>query len=77
MNYSIDDLSAKELSIIALAVEYFLCNYDHDTMAVEGLEDLFMHLDVIAEAAEEAAEDSRLVEKTDNLLVVDFSPKSG
>lgn len=77
MNYTIDELSLNELNIIALAVDYFLCNYEHGDMDTVDLENLFMHLDVLAESAEEAESESRLVEKTDNVLVVDFRPKSG
>jgi len=76
MMHTIEDLSTNELNIIALAVEYFLCNYDHDNIDVEVLEDLFMHLDLTAEAAEEVEAEDRLLEKTDNLLVVDFRPKN-
>lgn len=75
--HTIDDLTTDELNIIALAVDYFLCNYDHGDIDVTELEELFMHLDITAEAAEEVEADERLVEKTDNLLVVDFRPKSG
>ena len=74
--HTIDDLTTDELSIIALAVDYFLCNYDHGNIDIEQIENLFMHLDTVAEAAEEAESDIRLVEKSDNLLVVDFRPQS-
>lgn len=75
MNYSVDDLTLEDLSILALAMDFFLCNYEHGNLDVETLENLFMHLDITAEAAEEAAGEQRLVEKTDNLLVVNFRPK--
>ena len=75
--HTIEDLTTDELNIIALAVDYFLCNYDHGNIDLETIEDLFMHLDITAEAAEEVEAEQRLVDKTDNLLVVDFRPKSG
>lgn len=71
--HTIDDLTSHELNIVALAMEYFLCNYQHGDIDVTELEELFMHIDMQAEAAL----DERLVEKTDNLLVVDFRPKNG
>ena len=74
--HKIEDLTADELSIIALAVDYFLCNYDHGNIDIEQLENLFMHLDIAAEAAEEAESKIRLIERSDNLLVVDFRPKN-
>jgi hypothetical protein len=77
MNYKIDELTLEELNIIALAVDYFLCNYEHSNVDLEQIENLFLHLDLTAEAAEEAQPDQRIVEKTDNLLVVDFRPKNG
>jgi len=77
MTYSIEDLSLDELNIIALAVDYFLNNYDEDGMDMTPFQDLLVYLDVTAEIAEECDSAERLVGKTDNLLVVDFTPKSG
>lgn len=76
VRHKIEDLSLDEVNIIALAIDYFLCNYDHTPEAAQVIEDLFMHLDFTADEAEEAEDDNRLVERTDNLLVVDFRPKS-
>lgn len=74
LKHTIDELSTQDLSIIALAMDYFLCNYEHTNMDVVDLENLFMHIDLLAEEAEESTS-TRLVERQDNLLVVDFSAK--
>ena len=77
MKHKIEELTLDEVNILALALDYFLCNYDHNTTTREIVEDLFMHVDFIAEEAEAVEDSERLVEKTDNLLVVDFRPKNG
>lgn len=76
VKHKIEDLTLDEVNIIALAIDYFLCNYEHTPEAAQVIEDLFLHLDFTAEEAEEAEGDDRLIERTDNLLVVDFRPKS-
>jgi hypothetical protein len=74
--YKIEDLTSQELNIIAVAVDYFLCNCENGNIDIATLEDLLVHLDSVAEAAEETETSTRVVEKTDNLLVVDFGSKS-
>lgn len=74
--HRIENLTTKELSIIALAVDHFLCNGEHGDMDLEQIENLFLHIDTVAEAAEEIEAEKRLVEKTDNLLVINFHPQS-
>ena len=75
MKYKIDDLSAEELSIIALAVDHYLCNADKGNVQLEAIEELFLHLDILAEAAEDEVKDNNVLNIQDNLIVVDFSPK--
>lgn len=75
---NLDEMTPQDLNILALAMDYLLCNADLPSAAMKEVEELFYFLDAMAEAAEEEeAEKSRLVEKTDNLLVVDFRPKAG
>jgi hypothetical protein len=74
--YKIEDLSSQELSIIAVAVDYFLCNFENGNIDPNVLENLLIHLDSVAEAAEAVESSNHLIEKSDNLLVVDFGSKS-
>lgn len=75
---NLDDITPQDLNILALAMDYLLCNADLPPAAMKEVEELFYFLDAMAEAAEDDQEEqSRLVEKTDNLLVVDFRPKAG
>ncbi len=73
-----DNFTPEDLNTLALAMDYLLCNADLPPAAMREVEELFYYLDAIAEAAEQqAAEESRILEKTDNVLVVDFKPKAG
>lgn len=74
---NLDDITPNDLSTIALAMDYLLCNADLPSAAKKEVEELFYYLDAIASVAEQAAEDDRLLEKSENLLIVDFTPKAG
>jgi len=74
---NLDDLSHNDLSTIALAMDYLLCNADLPPKAMKDVEELFYFLDAIAEAAEQEAGENRLLERTENVLHVDFTPKAG
>ena len=75
---NLDDMTVEDFNLLALAMEYLLCNGDLPPAAMKEVEELFYYLDAIAEAAEEEAfEEERLISKEDNLLVVDFTPKAG
>jgi hypothetical protein len=76
MRHTLEELSTEEMTIIALAVEHFLCNCHDSSLDKDKVEELFAYLDIAAELAEEADPEHRLVAKTDNVLVVDFRPKS-
>lgn len=78
MRYNLDSMTADELSTLALAMDYLLCNStDLPRETLKTVEELFYYLDAIAEEAEMEQEEQRLLEKTDNVLVVDFRPKAG
>jgi hypothetical protein len=67
--HTIEQLSTDELSLLALAMDYYLCNGELGHTDPKDAEDLLIYLDLMAEQAESMT--------LDNLLIVDFSPKSG
>ena len=75
MKYKIDDLTATELSIIALAVDFYLCNADKGVVPLDEVEELFLHIDTLAEVAEEEVLGANVIAIQDNLIEVDFTPK--
>jgi hypothetical protein len=77
MTYNIEDLSLEQVDLIALAMEYFHCNADLHEAVRDEVEVLFYCLDDFANDIHDAVNANRLINKRDNLLVVDFSPKNG
>lgn len=75
MTYNIGEISLEELNALALAMDYLICNSNLPRDVHEMAEALFYTLDIMAEEASECVSGKALVEKTDNLLVVDFRPK--
>lgn len=73
---NLNDMTPEDLDILALAMDYLLCNSNLPAETMREVEELFYYLDALAEEAN-MQEEERLIEKTDNLLVVDFRPKSG
>jgi len=73
---SFNDLTVEELNLLVLALDYFLCNSDSRPAISELSEDLLLHLDILTESLEDSASlvSTHLVEKSDNLLIVDFTP---
>jgi hypothetical protein len=77
MKHNINDLTLEELDIILLALDYFLCNGEHNTTVAELAESLLLHLDLGIEEEDLSEDTPRIIEEIDNLIVVDFQPKNG
>jgi len=73
MMYQIDDLTLDQINLIALAMDYFVCNCPNNPVKTQA-EDLFSYLDSLVESIEESIT-SPVVTQTDNLIIVDFNPK--
>ena len=72
----IEDLTPEEFNILALALDFYLCNCEHDATSKALVEELFTQIDVLAEEAEDA-EVGRIQSVNENLIVVNFQPKNG
>lgn len=73
--YKIEDLTSQDLQIIATAIDFYLCNLDHDEEHHEEIENLFVHVDLLAESAEQTSSNQPLFSSQGNLLRVDFRSK--
>jgi hypothetical protein len=77
MRHNVNDLTLDELNMLMLALDFYLCNGEHNTTIAELAESLLLHLDWTTEAAEALDDSNRVLEQDDNLIVVNFRPKNG
>lgn len=76
MTYSLNDLTLEEIDILALAMDFFMCNGDIPETLKNSVEDLFINLDLMSEDIHDSNSKRKLLEKQNNILIVDFSPKT-
>ena len=66
----LSDIGVEDMDLLALAMEYLLCNGSLDDPQKANVERMFYQLDWLAD--EERLSSPPLVEERDNVLTVDF-----
>lgn len=70
-----EDLTPEELDMLALAVDFYICNSSPNPKLITSAENLLLLLDALLDEFEEDSS-SKIIEKSNNLLKVDFGSKS-
>lgn len=70
-----EDLTPEELDILAIAVDFYICNSSPSPKLAISAENLLLLLDALLEQSESESS-SKIIEKSNNLLKVNFGSKS-